>query len=180
MGLKQRIKQFIKRILRLNPVAVPEDAHPRATIPNSVLLPEVVRLVNEGHTVTLPLKGNSMRPFLCHMRDKALLTQLDGLHVGDPVLAETAPGHFVLHRLIAVDGDNVTLRGDGNLGDEHCRREDVKALAAGFFRKGRSEADMITSRKWRIYSWFWTRLYPFRRYLLMLHHLFFRSQKILD
>lgn len=175
-----RIKQRIKNALHLNPVPVRNDGGIHTTIANSIILPEVVRLVNEGHTVTLPLKGNSMRPFLCHMRDKALLTQIQQLKVGYPVLAETEPGHFVLHRVVGINGDDVTLRGDGNLGVERCKRADVKALAAGFFRKGRTKPDMITSRKWRIYSFIWTRLLPFRRYLLLLHHLFFRSQKILD
>lgn len=174
------LKQHIKNVLHLNPVAVPPDNRPSTTIPNAILLPEVVRLINEGHTVTLPLKGNSMRPFLVHMRDKAYLTAINDLCVGQPVLAETAPGHYVLHRIVALEGDNITLRGDGNIGTEHCRRSDVKALAAGFFRKGRTKPDFITSRKWRLYSWFWTRLLPFRSRLLLLHHLFFRSQKILD
>lgn len=159
-------------------MAVTKSHHAR-TIANAVLLPEVVRLINEGHTITLPLKGNSMRPFVVHMRDKAYLTAIHELRVGLPVLAEIEPGHFVLHRIVALDGDNVTLRGDGNIGTEHCRRQDIKALAAGFFRKGRTTPDMITSRKWRIYSWFWMRLLPFRRYLLLIHHAFFRSNKIL-
>ena len=41
---------------------------------NAQFLPEVVKLLNEGHTVTLKLKGFSMRPFLEDGRDKALLT----------------------------------------------------------------------------------------------------------
>ena len=40
---------------------------------NADLLPEVVTLLNEGHTVTLRLRGFSMRPFLEDNRDKALL-----------------------------------------------------------------------------------------------------------
>ena len=34
------------------------------SIANSILLPEIVKLLTEGHTVTLLLKGCSMRPFL--------------------------------------------------------------------------------------------------------------------
>ena len=41
------------------------------TFSNAQLLPEVVKMLNEGHTVTLPLKGYSMRPFLENGRDKA-------------------------------------------------------------------------------------------------------------
>lgn len=43
--------------------------------PNDKFLPEVVRLLDEGYTVTLRLKGYSMRPFLENNRDKALLVK---------------------------------------------------------------------------------------------------------
>ena len=69
---------------------------------NAKFLPEVVKMLNEGHTVTLRLKGYSMRPFLEDGRDKALLTRVENPKVGDPVLAEIFPGHFVLHRIIAM------------------------------------------------------------------------------
>ena len=136
---------------------------------NAVLLPEVIRMLEEGHTVTLPLRGFSMRPFLEDGRDKALLKKPESINVGDPVLAETGPRHYVLHRIISIEGDHVTLRGDGNIGVEHCRLQDVKATAIGFFRKGRDKADMTDSRKWRVYSWWWTRLFPIRRYLLAFY-----------
>ena len=137
---------------------------------NAVLLPEVVRLLEEGHTVTLPLRGYSMRPFLENGRDKALLRKPESINVGDAVLAEIAPKHFVLHRIVSIKGDHVTLRGDGNLGVEHCRLGDVKATVIGFYRKGRKQLDSTDGRKWRIYSWVWTRLLPLRRYLLFAMH----------
>ncbi len=136
---------------------------------NSVLLPEIVRLLNEGHTVTLRLRGFSMRPFLEDGRDKALLTKAVSPKVGDPVLAEIEPKHFVLHRIISIQGDNVVLRGDGNLGVEHCKLGDVKGAVIGFYRKGRSKLDRTDGKKWRTYSWVWTHLYPIRRYLLAFY-----------
>lgn len=136
---------------------------------NAILLPEVVNLLNEGHTVTLRLRGFSMRPFLEDRRDKALLKKAENPQVGDAVLAEIAPGHFVLHRIISIEGEKVVLRGDGNLGTEECRLGDVKGVAIGFYRKGRDVADMTTEKKWRAYSFVWTRLFPIRRYLLAIH-----------
>ena len=136
---------------------------------NSVLLPEIVRLLNEGHTVTLRLRGFSMRPFLEDGRDKALLTKAVSPKVGDPVLAEIEPKHFVLHRIISIQGDNVVLRGDGNLGVEHCKLGDVKGAVIGFYRKGRNKLDRTDGKKWRTYSWIWTRLYPIRRFLLAFY-----------
>ena len=137
---------------------------------NAVLLTEVVRLLEEGHTVTLPLKGYSMRPFLEDGRDKALLRKAKQIAVGDAVLAEITPGHFVLHRVVSISGQSVVLRGDGNLGIEQCRLADIRAIAVGFYRKGRERLDRTDGRKWRIYSWWWTRLLPLRRYLLFALH----------
>ena len=54
-------------------------------IANDLLLPEVVRLLDEGHSVTLPLRGYSMRPFLEDGRDKALLKHPEKIEVGDEV-----------------------------------------------------------------------------------------------
>ena len=123
---------------------------------NDQFLPQVVNLLQEGHTVTLPLRGRSMRPFLEDGRDKALL--------------KIAKGSFVLHRIIAIDGDDVTLRGDGNLNNEYCKIIDIRAKAIGFYRKGRNKLDSTDGCKWRIYSWWWTRLYSIRRYLLFAMH----------
>ena len=135
-------------------------------LPNDEFLPHVVALVEEGHTVTLPLRGRSMRPFLEDGRDKALLAAPTDINVGDAVLAETQPGHYVLHRIIEIIEKQVTLRGDGNLGNEYCRIEDIRAKAIAFYRKGRTKADSVTGLKWRLYSALWTCLYPIRRYLL--------------
>ena len=136
---------------------------------NDELLPAVIQLLDEGHTVTLPLRGYSMRPFLENMRDKALLQKPTDIRIGDAVLAEIGPRHYVLHRIVDIQGQHVTLRGDGNLNTEHCLLSDVKATAIGFYRKGRSTLDSTTSNKWRTYSWLWMRLLPLRRYLLAFY-----------
>ena len=142
---------------------------------NAQLLPEIFSLIAEGHTVTLRLRGNSMRPFLADNRDKALLASPAAKpRKGDPVLAETAPHKYVLHRIVKVDGDNLTLRGDGNLNDEHCRCSDIRARVIGFYRKGSDKLDPIEGWKWKTYSFFWTRLYPIRRYLLAIHRRLYR------
>ena len=36
---------------------------------NEVILPEVARLIEQGHSVTIPVRGNSMNPFLADGRD---------------------------------------------------------------------------------------------------------------
>lgn len=141
--------------------------------PNDVFIPFVLDELKQvpDKTAVINLRGNSMRPFLKNERDKAVLALPKGpFHKGDAVLAEVSPKHFVLHRIVDIEGDQVTLRGDGNLSDEHCQTDDIRAKAIGFLRKGRTTPDLTTGRKWRIYSWFWTRLYPIRRYLLFALH----------
>ena len=147
-------------------------------VANSVLLPEIVALLEEGHTVTLRVKGYSMRPFLENGRDKALLAAIKEPKVGDAVLAEVKPKVFVLHRIVAIEGDNVTLRGDGNINNEYCKRDDVKGIALGFYRKGREKADMTDGKKWLRYSAVWMRLYPIRRYLLFIYRVLFKLRLV--
>jgi hypothetical protein len=139
-------------------------------MPNADFLPFVVEELMSvpGKTVTLPLRGRSMRPFLEDGRDKALLVAAENPQVGDAVLAEISQGHFVLHRIIRIQGQQVTLRGDGNLNVEYCRLQDVKATAIAFYRKQRSKPDSTSGLKWRVYSFIWTHLFFLRRYLLFL------------
>lgn len=139
---------------------------------NGPLLAQVRRLIREGHTVKLPVRGRSMRLFLEHERDVALLAPVspDAVSVRDVVLAEVAPDHYVLHRVIRREGDRLTLMGDGNIrGTERCLTTDVVAIATGFYRKGRTRPDLVTGRKWRIYSAVWLALKPFRRIILGLY-----------
>jgi hypothetical protein len=141
-------------------------------LPNDLFLAEVRKLLAEGHTATLHVRGNSMRPFLEDRRDSIVLTAVTHINKGDAVLAEIAPGKYVFHRIIALNGEQVTLMGDGNVrGTEHCLRADVCANAAAFIRKGKTFTP--EGRCWRHYSWWWTRLRPIRRYLLWIYRHFF-------
>ena len=133
---------------------------------NRVFLPEVVQLIREGHRVKIVARGNSMRPFVADGRDRLVLDAPVSIAVGDVVLAEYAEGQFVCHRIVRMEGDVVTLRGDGNVrGVELVRRADVLAKVVQIERKGKVY-DLATSRQWRFYSALWCRLLPIRRYLL--------------
>lgn len=137
--------------------------------PNELLIPEIIRLLNEGHTVTLKARGYSMRPFVEHERDSVLLEKIGKVNIGDVVLAEVSPGRYVLHRLIQLNSDMAVLRGDGNLSNEYCSVHNIQAKALGFYRRGQEKLDSTSGRKWKTYSFVWTRLYPIRRYLLFAY-----------
>lgn len=150
---------------------MPESDSPRREIKvsNALLFPQITALLEEGHTVNLKLRGFSMRPFLEDKRDTAVMRKATETVLGEPVLAEIAPGCYVLHRIVGIEGDNITLLGDGNLTVEHCHRCDIKAQITGFYRKGRLTMDATDGRKWRTYSWIWMHLRPIRRYLLGIY-----------
>ena len=143
------------------------------TIPNHILIPEIKKLIDKGHTTTFRVRGNSMRIFLEDRRDKVILGPCtEEVKCGDVILAEVKPQVYVLHRVIRIDGDAITLQGDGNAhGKEYCKRKDIIGIALGFYRKGRTQPDMVTDRKWRIYSRIWVALCPIRIWLLRLWHI---------
>lgn len=141
---------------------------PRKEIPNEVLLGLARDMIREGHTATISVKGYSMRPFLEHCRDRVILAPVGELKVADAVLAEIEPGHYVLHRIIDIQGEEITLMGDGNIrGVEHCRRSDVAGVVTHYLRPQRTllASDPVLCRRIRV----WRRLLPIRRYLLFVY-----------
>ena len=52
-----------------------------------MIINEAVRLVNDGVSVTLPVEGRSMRPFIIGGRESVILQKPTGIKVGDVVLA---------------------------------------------------------------------------------------------
>ncbi len=133
------------------------------------IIEEAVRLVDEGVSVTLPVNGTSMLPFIIGGRESVVLQKPGQLQVGDVVLAWASPGRWVVHRIIRIDGNRVTLMGDGNIvGTEHCTLETVKAIATHVM-DGKGEIHYLYNR-WRksaARTWFWLR--PIRRYLLAIY-----------
>lgn len=119
------------------------------------MLGEVSRMLSDGHIVTISTKGSSMMPFIVGERDSVDLVRRDKYEVGEIVLAQIAKGHWVLHRLVAIDGDDVTLKGDGNLvGTEKCMMSDIAGSVDRIIRpKGetdcRTERFARRSRLWR-------------------------------
>lgn len=142
---------------------------------NAKFLPHVCQLVQEGHKVTIAAKGNSMRPFIESDRDAVVLAPVGTPAVGDVVMFETPPGHYILHRIISINGETLTMCGDGNFNQtEQCSPSELRAKAVTIIRKGRAYA--TTSRTWRAYSSVWTRLHPLRRYLLALYRLLWMGE----
>ena len=148
-----------------NGVEIKEE---KKEIPNNVLLGLARDMIREGHTATISVKGYSMRPFLEHQRDRVILDNPETLQIGDAVLAEISPDHYVLHRIIDLDGDDVTLMGDGNINaTETCKRWDVAGVVTHYLRPNRTLLASDPKLQWRIRLW--DQLLPIRRYLLFIY-----------
>lgn len=81
-------------------------------LPSRVLIPLVHAALNRGQNVRLTVKGDSMIPFI-HNGDLIELEPIrSNLSTSDIVLAKTANGYFVLHRIVHIKDENVWLRGD--------------------------------------------------------------------
>lgn len=133
------------------------------------IIEEAIRLVKEGVSVTLPVSGHSMLPFIIGDKECVILHQPGLIDVGDVVLAWADGSRYVVHRIVRIDGDRVTLMGDGNLvGTEHCMLNDIKALVTHVVDdKERTHYIYNRWRKSAAKIWYWLR--PIRRYLLAIY-----------
>ena len=130
---------------------------------------EAVRLVQKGVTVTFPVTGQSMLPFIIGGKESVILHAPGLTAVGDVVLAWVDGNRYVVHRIIKLDYDRVTLMGDGNVrGTEHCLLKDVKARVTHVVSADNKKRDLYS--RWRVRAaklWYWLR--PIRRYLLAIY-----------
>lgn len=136
-------------------------------VSNDILIPELVKLVEEGAQVTFVPKGNSMVPFIRGDRDSVVLARPAEVDVLDIVLAKVN-STYVIHRIIAMDGEAVTLMGDGNVsGVEYCRKSEILAKVIVIVRGDRR----IECTGWghRAKARAWMALLPLRRYILAIY-----------
>ena len=130
------------------------------------IIQEAVRLVQDGVSVTFPVKGHSMLPFIFGGRESVILQKPGSLQRGQVVLAQVGPDRYVVHRIIKIEPDRITLMGDGNIcGTESCTPSNVLAIAThvvdekGKRRTLESKGQMFKARVWYV-------IRPLRRIIL--------------
>ena len=132
-------------------------------VDNDILIPEMGILLKEGKEVRFTPTGVSMRPFIEGEHDTVVLRHLPLVRVGDIILAAVNENKYVLHRVIAIDGEAITLQGDGNLsGTEQCQSKNVLGTVVQIIRPN-GKAKRITRGR------LWYYLRPFRKLLLKIY-----------
>lgn len=146
----------------------------KMVIDNDTFFAEILVDLDREKTVTIPVKGFSMLPFIRGGKDLVVLEKADRdrLRVDDIVLFHVGPqegGRYVMHRILALDGDKVDIMGDGvPEAHEHVRRGQILARAVEILRAGKRSVDPYSPRQLRLVH-FWQRLRPFRRYILFIY-----------
>ena len=140
------------------------------TLANNIVIKDAIALVREGRRVVLPVKGFSMNPFIIGDRESVeLVSPQRSLKVGDVVLAWVNGKSYVVHRIIGIDGDKVTLMGDGNIaGVEHCTTDEVAAVAEYVVAPNGKRRYLYTDGRMR-FARLWGRLLPVRRWILAIY-----------
>ena len=142
-------------------------------IDNDTAFADILRLLEEGKRVTIPVKGFSMLPFIRGCKDLVVLEKAGAvLQADDIVLFHMGPregGRYVIHRILSIDGDAVDIMGDGvPKTHEHVRRSQVIAKAVEILRGGKRRVDPYSHGQRRLVH-FWQWLLPVRRYILFIY-----------
>jgi signal peptidase I len=110
----------------------------KRVIPNALFFATVEEVIAEGRSVEMTVKGFSMRPLLRNGRDVVTLSPVaeGDLREGMVVLFRHK-GNYVLHRIRKIEGQRLTIEGDGNYRlREEAQRGDVVAMVSRV-QKGR-------------------------------------------
>ena len=145
----------------------------KMVVNNDTFFADVLRVLDEGKRVTIPVKGFSMLPFIRGSKDLVVLEQAgDVLKADDIVLFHVGPadgGRYVMHRILSIDGDAVDIMGDGvPEAHEHVNRSQILAKAVEIIRGGKRSVDPYAPGQLRMVH-FWQWLRPVRRYILFIY-----------
>ncbi|MDO4692985.1 MAG: S24 family peptidase [Porphyromonadaceae bacterium] len=137
---------------------------------SQVFFAQILKDLEQGKRVTIFAKGWSMLPMIWQKRDTLLLAPLtkDSISQGRIVLAQLSDKRFVIHRIAKMQGDRLTLRGDGNPYQiEQCTKAQVLAELVGVTRNGKML--LQGTIRWRLFEHLWPSHPLARRILLRIY-----------
>ena len=103
-----------------------------------------------------------MWPFIHGNEDTLLLSPVSTLNKGDIVLAHIDGKRYVVHRIVELSENTVTLMGDANLYEkETCNSSDIYGAVGSIIRDNKELS--LLSRKAHMQARIWRLLLPIRR-----------------
>ena len=105
----------------------------------SELMPFVIEQIESGQTVTLPVKGVSMEPFLRDNKDSIFLVSPKDREPekGDLYMFRRADDSYAMHRVYSVNSDTLDFVGDNQFILERVSKDAVVAYVPRVVRKGK-------------------------------------------
>ena len=135
------------------------------------IINNIEHLVDVGKVFEIKVTGYSMLPLLGYDEDKITILRIDE---NTPILNRIAMfrsknGQIIVHRIIEVSNELVTLRGDGNIfGYEKCLRKEIIGVVESVIRKNGKEYHCL-SQWWLKRERIWLLLpLTIRRYILAI------------
>lgn len=94
-----------------------------------------LEVLDKNGTLVFVPNGNSMWPFLKHRHQTVIIQKISTtVNKFDVIFFRRENGDFVLHRVIDVDGDTFTVRGDSQLFTESVKKDHVFGIMTGFYK----------------------------------------------
>jgi signal peptidase I len=135
-------------------------------VPIYEIIPMIRSALERGQHIRMTAKGCSMIPFI---RDGEVceLSPPSVLALGDIVLAKSASGKYLLHRIVKIERDVFFLRGDAHKDYEGpFARGDILGRVTATYRKGHTRH--LYGRIWRLAGLVWLGTAPLGMRLLRL------------
>lgn len=146
-----------------------QKTHLRA-ISTPIFFRELLEQMHQGKEVRMRAKGWSMLPLIWDDRDVLYLVapREGSISCGRIVLAQLGDGRYVLHRIAAIQGSRLLLRGDGNpYQEEYVHRDKVLGELVGVRRNGKQLSPK--SFLWRAITLLWPKNGFIRRAILFAY-----------
>lgn len=139
-------------------------------IPMDALSELVMLQLEKGGRAQLTVTGYSMRPMLRNRKDTVELVPVDGHRKpGDIILYRRENGQYVLHRIIALDGDGYICSGDNQAMREPVKDAQLLAVVDAFTRKGKRYT--LDAPAYRVYTWLCVKCFFLRKYYIAFRRL---------
>ena len=142
----------------------------KLVVSNEEMFSQVDAFLTQGRTVTIPVKGLSMLPFIVGERDLAVLEKSE-VYKKDDIVLFCLGGRWILHRIIGFEADGAVavIRGDGVLSStEHCPMGKISGKVVTILKKGKKTINPY-SRTSKLALRVWSFLRPMRRYILYIY-----------
>lgn len=140
--------------------------HRSVTVAADVMGQAITEALAQGGSFLLTVTGNSMRPTLVPGRDQVCLCAPVNLKKGDIIFFRRPTGEYILHRIIRLCPEEITVNGDSQTWTERVLPGQVIGVVSRVLRNGKWVDTQSAAA--RAYSLLWPKTRSLRPGLIRL------------